>query len=141
MAFTKFNSFLEDLAAGGVHDLTADTLKIYLSNTAPNAATHEIKADIAEIATGGGYSGPVAPTITSRGIVGGQYVITPSGPVIWTGTGSGFGPLQYAILYNDTSTGDKLIGWWNYPTQITLIDVDETLTLNISSSNGLLKLI
>lgn len=141
MAFTKFNSFLTDLAAGGVHDLTSDTLKVYLSNTAPNVATHANKADIAEITTGGGYSGPVAPTITSRGIVSNQYVITPSGPIIWTGTGSGFGPLQYAILYNDTATSDKLIGYWAYPTQITLIDVDETLTLNISSANGLLKLI
>lgn len=140
MAFTKFASFLTAMAEGGTHDLTSDVLKVYLTNATPNAATHTVKADIAEIATGNGYSGPVTPVITSRGIVNGEYVIVPQGAVVWTGSGSGFGPLRYAVLYNDTATSDPLIGYWDYPSQITLLDAGEILTLNISSSTGLLKL-
>lgn len=141
MAFTKFDSFLSSLAGGSTHDLTTATLSVFLTNQAPDAGLNTVKADITEIATGGGYNGPVAPTIVSRSIVSGEWVIEPSGPIVWTGTGSGFGPLQYAVLYDDSAANDELIGWWDYPSQITLIAADETLTLNLSAANGLLKLV
>lgn len=141
MAFTKFDSFLELLAAGGTHDLTSCTFKVYLTNNAPDSTTHLVKGDIAEIATGGGYSGPITIATTSREISSNQYVITPTGPIVWTGTGAGFGPLRWAVLYNDSATNDELIGFWSYPTEITLIAADETLTLNVTTGGGLLKLI
>lgn len=141
MAFTKFDSFLTGLATGSVHNLSTADLKVYLSNAAPDAALHSVKADIAELPTGNGYNGAVSVTITSRGIVANEYVIEPSGPIIFTGSGTGFGPVQYAVLYDESAANDELIGWWDYPTQITLVDVDETLTLNLSAANGLLKLI
>lgn len=141
MAFTKFDSFLTSLATGGTHNLSTADLKVYLSNAAPDAALHSVKADIAELATGNGYNGAVSVTITSRGIVANEYVIEPSGPIVFTGSGTGFGPVQYAVLYDESAANDELIGWWDYPTQITLVDVDETLTLNLSAANGLLKLI
>lgn len=124
----------------GTHDLSTHSFKVYLSNAQPNPATHTIKADIAEIATGNGYSGPVTVTLTSRGIVSNEYVLVPQGPIVWTGTGSGFGPLRYAVLYNDTPTDKPLVGFWDYPTQITLLDAGEILTLSITPSTGLLKL-
>ena len=37
-------------------DLDSDTLKVALTNTAPNAATHEVLADITEISGGNGYT-------------------------------------------------------------------------------------
>ena len=43
-AFNKFNQFVADLS-NKVHNLGSDSLKIYLSNTAP-AATNAIKTDI-----------------------------------------------------------------------------------------------
>jgi hypothetical protein len=141
VAFTKFNSFLELLAEGGTHNLDTCVYKVFLTNTAPNIALHAVKGDIAELSTGGGYSGAVTIPTTAREIVSNQYVVTPAGPIVWTGTGSGFGPLQYAVLYNDSAAGDPLIGYWSYPTQITLIAPDETLTLNVTASGGLLKLI
>jgi hypothetical protein len=141
VAFTKFDSFLELMAEGGTHDLTTCVFKVYLTNTAPNATTHDVKGDIAEIATGGGYGGPTTIATTSRGIVQNQYVIAPTGPIVWTGTGSGFGPLRFAVLYNDTAANDPLIGFWSYPTEISLIAADETLTLNVTTGGGLLKLI
>lgn len=56
-AFVKFQNFVEDLG-NGVHDLVGiqHTLKVYLTNTAPNVATHAVKADLAEIAAGNGYT-------------------------------------------------------------------------------------
>lgn len=141
MAFTKFESFLTDIAEGSVHDLTVDSLGVFLTNQTPDSAVDTIKADYTEIGTGGGYSGAVTLTINSRGIVSGEYVIAPSGPYVWTGVGAGFGPLQYAVLYNVTEANNKLIGYWDYPTAITVVSDGETLTLNITQTDGLLKLI
>ena len=141
MAFVKFESFLTDVAAGNVHDLTVDSLGVFLTNQAPDPTTNSVKADFTEVAVGGGYAGAVTLTITSRGITGGEYVITPSGPYVWTGTGSGFGPLQYAVLYNVTEATNKLIGYWDYPSAITVVSDGETLTLNVTAADGLLKLI
>ncbi len=56
-SFFKFNRFVTDLALG-VHNLDTGALKIYLSNAAPSASADSVKADMAEIATGNGYTGP-----------------------------------------------------------------------------------
>lgn len=40
----------------GVHNLDTGALKVYLTNAAPNAATHTVKADLAEIGAGNGYT-------------------------------------------------------------------------------------
>lgn len=143
MAFTKFNAFLTQMASGGsnVHNLSTAVFKVYLSNEAPSVTADSLKANLAEIPTGGGYSGAVTIPIDSRGIEDNEYVIAPTGPIVWTGTGAGFGPLQYAVLFNDSGVGKPLIGFWDYPTQITLVAADETLTLNITTGGGLLKLI
>lgn len=39
-----------------VHNLDTGALKIYLSNAAPNVSTHTVKADIADISAGNGYT-------------------------------------------------------------------------------------
>ena len=126
-SFVKFENFTEDLA-NGVHNLGSDTLEIYLSNAAPNVATHEIKADIAEIATGSGYTGPQDTTNTlSRtggitSILGVDVVITASGGTI--------GPFQYVILQNTTPAGpvDPLIGYWDRGSALTLNDGESFTT-------------
>lgn len=130
-AFVKFEVFSENLAEK-VHDLNADTLRVYLSNAAPNAATHQVKADIAEISTGNGYSGAVDTlNATSRSggitsVTGTDVVITASGAV---------GPFRYVILYNDTPTSpaDPLIGYWDYASSISLAN-GETFTVDFGSS-------
>lgn len=53
-AFNRFNIFSENLAEQ-VHKLDTDLLKVYLSNTAPDAALDAVKADLAEITAGNGY--------------------------------------------------------------------------------------
>lgn len=112
--FNRFDVFSENLAEK-VHDLNADTLRVYLSNTAPNAATHAVKADIAEISGGNGYTANGEDTQNATSRTGAVTSVT-GVDITWTATGAGFGPWRYAILYNDTPTSpaDPLIGWWDY---------------------------
>ena len=60
----KFQDFAEQLGKG-IHDLSADTIKVFLTNTAPNASTNDELADITQIAYTN-ISGGVAPTITKQ---------------------------------------------------------------------------
>src|SRR5690349_2817545 len=99
--FFKFNAFVEHVAEKK-HDLGADTLKIYLTNATPDAAADAVKADLAEISAGNGYSaGGTAVTITSSAQSGGVYKLV-GDDVVFTASGGTVGPFRYAVLYNDT---------------------------------------
>jgi hypothetical protein len=130
-AFNKIEQFSEDLAEK-VHNLDADTLAIYLTNATPSASLDAVKADLAEISTGNGYTGPQdVQNATSRS--GGTTSVTGVDVTI-TATGA-VGPFQYVPLMNDTPTSpaDPLIGWWDYGSAITLADT-ETFTIDFGSS-------
>lgn len=132
-SYVKFEVFSENLAEK-VHDLNADTLRVYLSNTAPNVATHAVKADLAEISTGSGYTGAVdTQNATSRS--GGTTTVTAVDVVI-TASGGSVGPFRYVALYNDTPTSpaDPLIGYWDYGSALTLLDT-ETFTIDFGSNS------
>lgn len=136
--YTKFNTFIEHLL-GKVHDLfgtggsTADTLKVYLSNTAPNVATHAVKADLAEIATGNGYAGAVAAT--NVGTRSGATFTLQGTSLQITASGGNVGPFRYVVLYNDTpaSPADPLIAYWDYGSSITLLD-GESISLKFNNA-------
>jgi hypothetical protein len=141
-AFNKFNSFVEHLAEK-VHNLGADTLKVYLTNTAPNGSTMAVKADLSEtLTTTGGYTaGGATAAITSSAQTGGTYKLVLGDPATWTATGSGFGPFRYAVLYNDTPTSpaDPLIGWWDNASAVTLT-VGQQFTVDFDPTNGVLTI-
>ena len=132
-AFNKYEVFTENLSEK-VHDLDLDTLKVLLSNAAPNAATHAVKADVTEISAGNGYTagGVDANNATSRS--GGTTSIT-GVDIVFTASGGSIGPFRYAILYNDTPTSpaDPLVGYWDYGSSITLAS-GETFTVDFGSS-------
>lgn len=130
--FNKFQDFSEQLIRG-VHDFDAHTFKVYLTNTAPSASADAVKADLAEIGAGNGYTaGGTATTITISETTG---TTTVSGTqVVFTAAGGSIGPFQYAVLYNDTSASDNLIGWWDYGTAVTLADT-ETFTWKPSNTS------
>lgn len=143
--FFTFDDFQLQLAKGktSVLDLTADTLALYLTNTAPNRQTHAKRGDLPGLATGGGYSGAVNLTISSRGIVSNGYVIV-ANDVEWTGTGAGFGPFRYVIITditsNATESEQKILGYWAYSASQT-VAAGNTFKVDFSATNGALRLI
>ena len=140
-SFNKYQTFVEHLAEK-VHNLGSDTLKIMLSNAAPNAATHTVRADSTELGAGNGYtSGGNAAAVSTSAQTSGVYKLVLSDPTMWTASGGTIGPFRYAILYNDTpsSPADPLIGWWDYGSSITL-QVGETFTVDLDGTNGVLTI-
>lgn len=135
----KFWAFSEHVAEGR-HNLQSDALKVYLSNTTPNASSHAFKADLTEISAGNGYTagGAVASGITSVQ-ASGVYKLTLQSPATWFAAGGSIGPFQHAVLYNSTSASGPLICWWSYPSGITLAD-GETFTVVLSSASGVLTI-
>lgn len=131
-SFVKYQQFVEDLG-NKVHDLvgTNDTLKVALTNTAPNVATHAVFADITEISAGNGYTAGGEDTQNDGSESGGTLTVT-GVDVVWTASGS-VGPFRYVVLYNDTPAGDPLIGYWDYTSSITLAS-GETFTANFGAS-------
>lgn len=119
---TKFEAFTEHLAEK-VHDLNADTIRAYLSNATPSASADSVKADLAEIAAGNGYTagGPDMQNATSR--TGGVTSVTGVDATI-TASGGSIGPFRYIVFYNDTPTSpaDPLISWVDYGSSISLAD-------------------
>ena len=134
-AAVKYQQFVEDLG-NKVHDLhgTQDTLKVMLSNTTPNVATHAVRADAGEISAGFGYSAGGVDVENDGSESGGILTVTAVDKVI-TAAGGSIGPFRYAILYNDTPTSpaDPLIQYWDYGSSITLLD-GESLTLDFGAS-------
>lgn len=127
--FNKFNQFVEDLAKG-VHNLDTGAIKIYLSNAAPDAAADAVKADLAEISTGSGYTGAATLTVDTEQ-TSGTLAMAVTGDTVITASGGSVGPFRYVVLFNDTPTSpaDPLIGWWDYGSAITLLDT-ETFTFD-----------
>lgn len=132
-AYNKFNVFTEDVAEK-VHNMGADVLKIMLTNTAP-VATNAVKADITQVANGGGYTTDGNTiTITSSLQTSGVYKLT-GNDVVFTAT-TGFGPFRYAVFYNSTPAAGPLIAWWDYGSAVTLLAL-ETFTVDLDQAAGI----
>lgn len=132
-SFVKYEVFAEKLA-DKVHDLfgTNDTLKVALTNAAPNVATHDELADITDLSTANGYTAGGADTQNDGTRSGGTLTVT-GVDVVWTASGGTIGPFRYVVLYNDTPAGDPLIGYWDYGSAVTL-QIGETFTVDFGAS-------
>ncbi len=132
-AFNKFNSFITAVAAGthaGFLNASTDVLNVYLSNATPSASADSVKADLAEIATGNGYTGPV--DIQNAASQTGATITVTATDVTITASGS-VGPFQYAVIYNDTAASDPLVGWYDYGSAVTLAAA-ETFKVDFGAS-------
>lgn len=130
-SFNKIEDFVNQLCQK-THDLVNDQLEIYLTNATPSASLDSVKADLAEISTGNGYSGPQDTQNTGSETSG---VFTVAGTdVTITATGS-VGPFRYVVLQNTTPATplDPLVGWWDYGSSITLAS-GETFTTDFGAS-------
>ena len=132
--YNKFETFVGDLGKA-VHDLQAvgHTLEVYLTNAAPSASLDSVKADLAEIATGNGYTGPqdIANDYTEAAGTGTLTGVD----VVVTASGGSIGPFQYVVLQNTTPTSplDPLIAWWDNGSAVTLAD-GESFTIDFGAS-------
>ena len=138
--FNKFQAWTEHVTEG-VHDHSADTLKVMLTNTAP-IASNSVKANLTEISAGNGYTaGGTQATVSSSSQTSGTYKLVLA-DVVFTASGGTVGPFQYAVLYNDTPTSpaDPLIGWWDYGSARTL-QSGESFTVDFNASTGVFTLV
>lgn len=137
VAFNKFQQFVEDIAHK-VHNLSADSFVLFLTNTAP-AATNEVLADVTQI----DYT-----NLSSRALTVSSSLQT-SGTYAWTladitlsASGGAVGPFRYIGVYNDTPTSpaDPLVCWYDYGTEVTLAD-GESLDVDFDDAGGVLTLV
>ena len=145
-AYQKFNTFAEEVCEK-VHNLGSDSLKIMLTNTAPNAAdTHfdtsvdlrlEATSNALDLTTANGYTaGGAAVTVTTSSQTAGTYTLA-ANQVVFTASGGSIGPFRYIVLYNNTggaAATRPLIAWWDYGSALTLADTD-TLTVKFNNAN------
>lgn len=144
-AYNKYEVFVEDLA-NGLHDFMGtatgtgqggpgtDTIKVALSNTAPDAAAHTVLAHVGEISAGNGYTAGGAD-VTGIGSRSGGVFTFAGTDVVFTASGGAISNIRYVHLYNDTPNGptDPLIAWWDYGSTISL-NTGETLTIDFGSA-------
>jgi len=140
--FNKFNDFVQQLLLG-VHNLdlggtstgaSVGVLKVYLTTAVPNA-TNSVKADVVEMPPGqGNYSTGGADIANSVARTNGTAIVT-AVDVVWTGTGTGFGPFRYVVLYNDTpaAPADPLIGYYDYGSNVS-VAASETFTVDFGTA-------
>lgn len=119
------------------HDLDSDAISIALTNSAPTSGMDYLN-DITEISyTGVSGSRALATKVmsTSGGVA--KFV---ADDVVLTGTGSGFGPFRYIVLFNDTpstSATKGLIAWVDYGSAIS-VAAGEQFTTDFDQTNGIL---
>jgi len=130
----KFNTTVQSFVNGGNLNLTSDTAKLMLTNTAP-VATNTTYSSISanELASGGGYTtgGATISSPTSTNSGGTQTISGTVASPTWTGSGGGMGPFRYVVWYDVTASG-QLMGWWDYGSSITLAS-GQTFTFTIAS--------
>ena len=128
-SFQKFNCFVGDLGLK-IHNLNTDVLKVYLTNAVP-VATNTVYNTPADLATAGGYTAGGSSTTNTYSQTAGTGNLG-GADIVFTAT-TGFGPFQYAVLYNFTSGTQALIGFWNYGSAVTLGAL-ETFTWDMTTT-------
>ena len=131
--YHKFDCFVGDLGLK-LHNPNTDTLKVYLTNVQP-VASNTVFGTPAEITAKNGYTAGGVDVENTWSQTGGLGTLAIGADKVLTGTaaddGTGFGPFQFAVLYNDTAAAKNLIGWWDRGTPATVL-LDETLTLDMT---------
>lgn len=131
--FTKINSFVENLAEKKI-DLSGAELTVALTNTAHTAEWDEL-ADLTEVSYANCSSRVI--TVSSSAQTSGTYKLV-CADLVLTATGA-VGPFRYVYIYDDGSTGDKLIAYYDYGSAVTLASGD-TFTIDFDGTNGVLTI-
>jgi hypothetical protein len=129
--YVKFQDFVEQLGKG-THQLHAagHTFNVYLTNSAPNAATHTKLADLAGITEEHGYAAADIQNDYSEAAGTGTATAV---DVTWTAVGGTFGPFRYAVIYNDSAADKNLVCYFDYGSSIT-INAGESFKVDFGAS-------
>ena len=98
--------------------------------------------DVTQISTNGGYTaGGLLITNLTGTESGGVYKLdcTNASNVTFTASGAAFDTFRYVVLYNDSSTNKKLIGYWDYGSAVDITD-GNSFTVDFDQTNGILTL-
>lgn len=137
---TLSNHFKYQLAKKQI-DMDADTFKLILmaSGFTFNKDSHATLADVSasELTTGNGYTGAIAltnSTVTENDST--DKAVTTFDDVVLTASGGDIGPTPGAIIYDDTTSDDTVVGYIAFSSEITT-SADKTLliqdiTINIA---------
>jgi len=132
-SFVKINSFVENLAEKQI-DLSGAALTVALTNTAHEAAWDEL-ADLTEVSYTNLSSRVI--TVSTSSQTSGTYKLV-CADLTLTASGA-VGPFRYIYIYDDDSTGDKLIAYYDYGSEVTLANGD-TFKIDFSAENGVLQI-
>jgi len=133
-SFVKIHSFVEALAEKKI-DLSGAELTIALTNTAHTSTWDEL-VDLTEISYTNCSTRVVTVSASSQTTGTYKLVLT---DLVLTASGA-VGPFRYVYLYDDGSTGDKLIAYWDYGESITLNNSGDKFTVNFDGSAGVLTI-
>ena len=130
---SKFNCFVEDVAEK-VHNLGSDQLKVALTDTLPTASNTVI-ANITEISYSNLSSRNI--TTTSSAQTSGTYKLVLTDLTL-TATGT-VPQFRYVVLYNSTPASGNLIGWYDYGSEVNMVNGD-TFVIDFDGTNGTLTI-
>lgn len=132
-SYNKFNCFVADVS-NGVHNLGSNTLTVALSDSAP-VATNTVIANISQVS----YTNLSTRnlTVTSSAQVSGLYSLI-ANQLILSASGN-VAQFRYVVIYNSTAASGNLIAWYDYGSELNLINGDQ-LTVGFDLTNGILQI-
>jgi len=114
--------------------LGSDQLVVALTASAP-VATNTVLTDLTQVSYTNLSSRNIT-TSTSAQTSGTYKLVCNDLTLTATGTVATF---RYVVLYNDTATNDELIGWYDYGSNVSLVNGD-SFQINFDDSNGVLTI-
>ena len=131
--YNSFDKFVEAVHTG-VHNLVANTLRVAVTTSAnaPSASADAVLGDVTVVANLETSADSTALSVSSSTETAGLYSLVVADKVITASTGD-IGPFQWVIIYNDTPAGDPLIAYFDYGSEITVLQ-NETFTLDFGTN-------
>ncbi len=126
-----YDQVLVDRLVGKVHDFEADTFVMLLTSSSytPNQATHSVLADITNELSATGYARKTLanPDVSA---VSSHSVSWDTDDAVWAQNASGFTTARVAVIFNNSSTSDKVVAYCIFSADKGI--VDGPLTVNVA---------
>ena len=134
--FTKTHEFMNYLGTGKIN-LSTDTFKWSLTNSAVTAAGTQILGDVTALSTFGGGPKTATPCAFAETAGGsGIWRFSVGADQTWTANGGAIGPFRYILLWDDTPTSpaDPIVGFVDYGVSGLTLNDTETFTLDVDAN-------